>query len=57
MTPIEILSIASPIFAGLVVLVTVYVTNYFDDQKTEAERLAKLSSRNDKAALPASAAE
>ena len=56
MTPIEILSIAAPVFSGLVVLLTVFVTNHFDDQKAEAERLAGLSSRNNPV-VTASAAE
>ena len=57
MTPIEILSIAAPVFSGLVVLLTVFVTNHFDDQKAEAERLARLSSRNANFVVTASAAE
>ena len=57
MTQIEILAVAAPVFGGLVVLVTVFVTNHFDDQKAEAERLAGLSSRNNNAAVTASAAE
>ncbi|MET0220398.1 MAG: hypothetical protein ABW213_07070 [Tardiphaga sp.] len=56
MTRIEILGILSPILGGLVVIVTVLVANYFDEQKAEAERRAKLSLRNKDTSLPASAA-
>lgn len=57
MTQLEILTIAAPVVSGLVVLLTVFVTNYSDDRKAEAERRARSSSRNDNAAVPASAAE
>jgi hypothetical protein len=53
----DILSIAAPILAGLVVIVTVFVTNYFDENKAKAERKARLADRDHNAAAPRSAAE
>lgn len=57
MTRIEILGIVAPILGGLVVIATVLVANYFDDRKAEAERKARLSSRDAHHAGSPSAAE
>lgn len=57
MTQNDILSISAPILAGLVVIVTVFVTNHFDEKKAEAERRARLALRDHNAVVPRSAAE
>lgn len=57
MTQIEILGMAAPVLVGLVVLLTVFVTNYRDNKKAEAERQARLSLQKGNPAVPSSAAE
>ncbi len=57
MTQIEVLAIVAPIWVGLFVGALVFVTNYLDDQKAEAERQARLLSGNDDHTRAASAAE
>ena len=57
MRQIDIIAMVTPIFAGMVVIVTVLVATYFDDKKAEAERQARLLSGNDDHARTASAAE
>lgn len=57
MTGIEILAIAAPLLGGLFVGALVFVTNYLDNKKADAERDARIAARNDNPPRPASAAE
>lgn len=47
MTQIEILAIAAPFLAGLVVIVTVLVASRSDEKAAEAERKARLATHKD----------
>jgi hypothetical protein len=57
MTQIGMIAVVTPIFIGGAVLATVFIANYFDDKKGEAERKARPALRDHKAVVPPSAAE
>jgi type II secretory pathway pseudopilin PulG len=53
MTQIEILAVVTPVIIVTSVILTVWIANYFDEKKAEAERRAKAAGHD----APASAAE
>jgi hypothetical protein len=57
MRQIDIIAMITPVFAGLVVIVTAFVVTYFDDKAAKAERKARLSSPDHSITPTASAAE
>lgn len=57
MRQIDIIAMITPVFAGLVVIVTALIVTHFDNKAAEAERKARLSSGQDDTARMASAAE